>query len=215
MSFDVHQSIFDPQGLLNDDARIAYQHALLEHFHASPEGQATLEEHSGTWTGVFLTYAATHGGVTPPQMTVADLDHILLDIFPRQVSTAPDTAPDIVAELQAFWRFLGRAYALPQAPEILEFLDDEAVELLTQALGNPENFGPAKSMLMLGLERGFDMTTEAGIRTWMQTYNTELAQGRGLPIPLRGERTGAAQKAHAKMRRTMAKASRKKNRKKK
>lgn len=217
MPFDVHQPLFDSHGQLDEDARIAYQSALIEQFHASPEGQAYLEENDepGTWTEVFLTYAATSVGVTPSRMTVADLDEVLLDIFPRQVSTSPDSAREIVTELHAFWRFLSREYTLPQAPEILEFLDDEAVELLTQELSNPENFGPAKSMMMLGMERGFDMTTEAGIHTWMQTYNAELAQGRGIPVPLRGERTAAAQKAHAKMRRNMAKASRKKNRKKK
>ncbi|THF68522.1 hypothetical protein E7T06_16020 [Deinococcus sp. Arct2-2] len=217
MPFDVHQHIFNARGELDDDARLAYQQALITQFHTSPEGQAYFEGNDApsTWTDVFLTYAATHGGATPPQMTVADFDHVLLDIFPRQVSTTADSAPDIVAELQAFWRFLSREYALPLAPEILEFLDGEAVELLTQELDNPEHFGPAKRMMMLGLERGFDLTTEAGIHAWMQTYNAELAQGRGIPIPLRGERTAAASKAHAKMRRNMAKASRKKNRKKK
>ena len=216
MAFDIHQSLFDPHGELDDDARASYQAALIEQFHASPEGQAHFQgsDTPGSWTDVFLTYAVTHGGVTPAQMTVADLDEVLLDIFPRQVSTTPDRAPKIVAELQAFWRFLGREYALPQAPELLEFLGDGAAESLAQELGNPENFGPAKSMMMLGAERGFDMTSEAGIRSWMQTYNAELAQGRGIPIPLRGERTAAAKKAHAKMRRNMAKASRKKNRKK-
>lgn len=98
MPFDVHQPIFNPNGELDNDARAAYQQALIKQFHASPEGQAYFQGNDApnTWTDVFLTCAATHGGVTPPQMTVADFDHVLLDIFPRQVSTTADSAASFI-----------------------------------------------------------------------------------------------------------------------
>lgn len=50
-------------------------------------------------------------------------------------------------------------------------------------MSNPANFGMAKSLVMLGQERGFDMTSEEGLNEWMQTYNAELASGASLPFP--------------------------------
>jgi hypothetical protein len=48
------------------------------------------------------------------------------------------------------------------------------VARLERELADPENFGSAKSMVMLGMERGFDMSTEEGINAWFSQYNQEL-----------------------------------------
>jgi hypothetical protein len=68
---------------------------------------------------------------------------------------------------------------------------------------------------MMGQERGFDMTSEEDINAWMATYNAELATGIGPRIPLPGERSPSANKVHGKLRRKMARESRRRNRKKK
>jgi hypothetical protein len=55
---------------------------------------------------------------------------------------------------------------------------------LFKEMSNPANFGMAKSLIMMGKARGFDMATEEGINEWMATYNAELTQGTGPRIPL-------------------------------
>lgn len=91
-------------------------------------------------------------------------------------------------------------------------------------MGNPANFGIAKSFVMTGMERGFDMTSEEDINRWMATYNAELAAGVGprIPfpgigprIPLPGEQSSSARKVNSKLRRKMERESRRRNRRKK
>jgi hypothetical protein len=82
-------------------------------------------------------------------------------------------------------------------------------------MGDPSNFGLAKSFVMLGQAFGFDMTTEEGIGEWTDAYNAALMDGTGLRVPFPGEKTRGAQKARQKMKQQMQKQSRKRNRKRK
>jgi hypothetical protein len=99
---------------------------------------------------------------------------VIFKLIPRKVSVEASEAPAIISELRAFWAFLGRVYLLDNAPRFVAALDDAAAVRLEQEMGNPENYGPGKSMFMQGLMRGFDMSTEEGIQTWFSEYNREL-----------------------------------------
>src|SRR5260370_3379958 len=46
-------------------------------------------------------------------------------------------------------------------------------------MGDPANFGIAKSFVMMGLERGFDLSSEEGINEWMARDNAEITAGTG------------------------------------
>ena len=70
------------------------------------------------------------------EMTLDNLREILFDIFPRKVSAEPDEAPNMVRELQEFWKFLQREYQLENAPACLKVLDDRAVRTLRACFGN-------------------------------------------------------------------------------
>src|SRR2546426_8956627 len=118
------------------------------------------------------------------EMTPDNLREILFDIFPRKVSAEPDEAPNMVRELQEFWKFLQREYQLENAAACLKVLDGRAVRTLKEEMSNPANFGMAKSFFMMGKSRGFDMYTEEGLNEWMENYNAELAAGTGQPVPL-------------------------------
>jgi len=144
----------------------------------------------------------------------------LFDLFPQKVSADADEAPEIIHELQAFWKFLQREFHLENAAGCLKLLDDKAARRLEKEMSNPANFGMAKSLIMMGKARGFDMTTEEGINKWMVTYNAELAQGTGPRIPLPAPsfsiyQGGSAAQSRNKTRRKIARDSRKKNRRKK
>jgi hypothetical protein len=223
MAFDIKRPVIDREsGEYDEQAALAYQDAILELFANSPERIAYSEQGSEIgWTSMFLEYAMSYLGLTPPEMGEGDFNEVLFEIIPRKVAVGPEEAPDIVAELRAFWSFLGRAYELPNAPKLLALLDDQAVRRLEHELANPANFGMAKSLVMQGKARGFDTTTQAGLEAWMHTYNAELGApppmftgpSDVLPLP-RSPSSSGAKARKEKSRRKMAKASRKQNRRK-
>ncbi len=183
-----------------------------------------------------LDYGIDYLGVTPPRMSPDHLREILFDLFPRKVSAAAKEASVAIRELQAFWKFLQREFQLANAAACLAILDDKAAQQLQKAMSNPANFDIAKSFVMMGRERGFDMSTEESVNEWMTIYNAELAAGKGkrIPSPFEksvdaelapwaglgfpsfdfGGRIRGARKAQDKIKHKMARESRKKNRKK-
>jgi hypothetical protein len=176
MSFDIHEAVFDDQGTPLEDKAVRYEHALMEQFTASPEGQAITQ--TGTalgWAGVMIHYAINYPGATPPTMTTNDLEEVVFRLFPRKVITERGDGTEIIHELQAFWQFLQRVYQLPQANQMLALLTPQASERLEQALQEPANFGMAKSFVLMGREAGFDMESSEGMRAWVETYNASVA----------------------------------------
>ncbi len=220
MAFDIHQKIVNRYGELDEKKAMQYRDQLFNLFVESPEGQALIDEGNGpSWADMMMDYGINYLAVTPPQMTPGDLSEVLFDLIPQKVSAEADEAPNIIHELQAFWKFLQREFQLENAAACLKILDDKAVRRLQKEMSNPANFGMAKSFVMMGKQRGFDMTTEEGINEWMKTYNAELAAGTGPRIPppfpaFSGFASGGARKVQGKSRRRMERDSRKKNRRK-
>ena len=225
MAFDIHQRVFDRNGELLEKKSIQYREQLLQLFEESPEFQALLDEGIDPgWTSMLLDYGIDYLGVTPPQMTPDSLREILFEIFPRKVTADANEAPAVIRELQAFWQFLQREFQLENAAACLKVLNDRAARRLKEEMNNPANFGMAKSLMMMGLERGFDMTTEEGINEWVNTYNSELATGGPrVPIPgflpsfsnVAGPPAGGSSRGSNQARRRASRESRKRNRKKK
>jgi len=109
MSFDINEAVFDERGTYLEEAALRYEHALMDQFAASPEGQAISQ--TGTelgWAGAMIHYAINYPGVTPPRMTVSDLEEVIYDLFPRKVITERGDGAKIIQELRAFWHFLER-----------------------------------------------------------------------------------------------------------
>jgi hypothetical protein len=187
MTFDIHKKIFDADGLPRERAAREYQDELVDLFEQSPEGQALLEEGCyGNWTEIMLDLGQNYLGITPPQMSAKDIREILFDLIPRKISALAEQAPEIIRELQAFWSFLQREFHLANAATCLAVFNDEATQRLKKEMSNPANFGMAKSFVMEGLERGFDMQTQEGADEWTRTYNAELMAGKGKSINLAG-----------------------------
>jgi hypothetical protein len=172
--FDIHQRPFRDDW--DDQAVSEYINGLMEAFAESPEGKAYVTSHGEVeWAGHFTYYGLNYPGTTPAEMTVGNAREVIFELFPRKISTEPEAAREIVAELRAFWQFLGRAYHLREAPQILELLGPDAESRLARELANPRNFGMAKSFLMMGTKLGFDMTTQAGLDQFVAAYNGMLA----------------------------------------
>ena len=224
MAFDINQKVFNQHGELVEKKSIQYREQLLHLFEESPEFQALLDEGIDPgWTSMFLDFGIDYLGVTPPQMTPASLREILFELIPRKVTADAEEAPGVIRELHAFWEFLQREFHLENASAILKVLNDSAARRLKEEMNNPANFGMAKSLMMMGLERGFDMTSQEGIEQWVNTYNTELAAG-GPRVPIPGFLPSAANPPVAgagssreqnKARRKTARQSKKGNRRRK
>jgi hypothetical protein len=176
MSFHINESVFDEQGSYLDEKAVRYEHALMDQFAASPEGQAITR--TGTelgWAGAMIHYAINYPGVTPPTMTPSHLEEVIYDLFPRKVLAERGDGAEIIQELRAFWRFLQRVYQLPQANQMLALLTPHASRRLEREMQEPTNFGMAKSFVLMGKEAGFDMESPEGMQAWVEAYNATLA----------------------------------------
>jgi hypothetical protein len=222
MAFNIHQKVFNQDGEPLEKIAAQYRKDLFKLFMESPEGQALIDEGiEPGWADMMMDYGMNYLRLTPPQMSPADLREVLFDLFPRKVSADADEAPNVIRELQAFWTFLQREFQLENAAACLRILDDKAARRLREEMSDPANFGIAKSFVMMGKARGFDMTTEEGINEWMTIYNAEIAAGIGqrvnvpdFPFPFPAARRESARKGKDKTRRKMVSNSRRKNRKK-
>ena len=213
MAFNIHQKVFDRDGMALEKKASQYQDQLMQLFEQSPEGQALRDEGiEAGWANMMIDFGIHYLSVTPPQMAPHHLREILFDLFPRKVSASADEAPEIIRELQAFWQFLQREFHLENAAACLSVLNDRAARELQRKMSDPASFGIAKSFVMMGMQRGFDMGSEEGINEWMATYNAEIATGAGPRIPLPGERSEQAQQFHQRLQPGTAR-RRKRNRK--
>ena len=188
MAFDIHQPVFDKDGEYLEEAAIRYREELMDLFAASVEGRTLLDQGIDLgWADTMMDLGIGYESVTPAQMSEIELSTILLNLIPRKVSATPDQAREAIRELQLFWTFLQREFHLENAAACLKLLNQRGmVRRMQRELDNPENFGMAKSLIMSGVERGFDMSTQEGLDAWVATYNAELAAGTGKPLPLPG-----------------------------
>lgn len=171
--FDIHQQIENDCGDRDEERYADYSDGLVEAFAESAEGRAhaAAAGEVGGWAHLFLDYYFGYIGGDFPDITVRDAQEICFDLFPRKVSTEPESAAEIMTELRAFWAFLGREFRLPQADAMQALLDDDAVLKLKNRLADPGNYGMAKSFVMMGRQAGFDMSSERGMQEFMLAYN--------------------------------------------
>ncbi len=161
------------EGWLDSEARGPLEEELLRQFSASPEAEGLSDLYA---CRSVMDYAASYFGVTIAMLDPTELEEIVFEIIPRQVSIDASEARSVIEVNRAFYAFLKRAFGLVQADACLDVLGEGAVKELEAELSDPRNFGPAKTALMAGREAGFDMDTKEGLEAWM-----EQIQGKPLP----------------------------------
>src|SRR5579871_2319312 len=177
--FDIHQQLKDDQGKRDERRYGEYLDTLLQTFAESPEGRACCESHGRlAYVYPFLDYYFGHIGNRLSAISVGDVHEVVFELFPRKLSTDPESAPEIVMELRAFWAFLGREFQMPQAAAIQALLDDAAILDLKNLLADPSTYGTAKSFVMMGRAAGFDMTSIEDAQKFMALYNATLLEAR-------------------------------------
>jgi hypothetical protein len=216
MSFDIHQ--LEQLDEWNEDAFGEYRDTLIGLFLQSEEGRTHLrqfpEADAGFWASQLMHYGYNYLGTTLPQMTKADVEEVVTELFPRKISLlSPEDADDAIPELLAFWEYLKREYALRQANAVLRFLRRIAPNFVS-ILNDPAKFGMAKSFVMMGHSAGFDMTKKEDIDEFMHLYNAAIASEVKLDqaIDASGEKK-RTERAKRRRKRKAAKAARKRSRK--
>ena len=165
---DLHQALLalgEEEELWDAELRPAIEQALLDRFSASPEASGLKDK--GVLS-LFLEFSQAYFNATVLTLSAHELREIIFEIVPRKVSVGSPKAGDYIAELRAFYRYLGREFGLVHAGECLEVLGEHAVAELEQALSDPKNFGLTKSLVMQGKDAGFDMNSKEGIEAWMR-----------------------------------------------
>ncbi|UQA61617.1 hypothetical protein [Polyangium aurulentum] len=171
MTFDVHQSLVDEKGEIDEAAAKIYENELLMRFAMSPEALPLIVSNGGVgWSRLMMSLARTHLGATVPTMKREDLSFILLETFPEKISCEPEDADAIVSELRAFWVYVGREFGLANAADCASLLDSTLAEAMEDALANPDNFGLAKAFTMAGKAAGYDMSNREQIHEWWRVY---------------------------------------------
>lgn len=176
--FDIHA--LDSMEPGQDEAEKAfdrYSRSLVGAFVASPEGKMHVAKHGSTgfWAERLVDFGFNYIGVTPPHMKASDLREIVTDYFPRKVSLqSPEDAEDTIPELIAFWRFLGREFALDASEAALSYLA-KIQPSFVKIMNDPSKFGMAKSFFMKGEAAGFDMTDQDQMHMFVAAYNASVA----------------------------------------
>ena len=184
--------------------------ALVDAFGASPEAQALAEDVGAC--RLVMEFAADQFGASIATLGPTELREIVFETIPRQVSIDAGEAPAIIDECRALYAFLKREYDLPQADACQRVLAGDAAKRLELRLGDPRNFGMAKSLVMSGRAAGFDMSTKAGLEAWMrEAQSRQRSEAGPAGTPISRPQDPAAARAN-KQKRKQARKARKKNR---
>ncbi|MFN3197636.1 MAG: hypothetical protein ACE366_04300 [Bradymonadia bacterium] len=187
--------------------------ALFRKFLAAPESAGLNLAHICT---IVCTLGYRYCQALLPELSAADLEHVVFTLMPRKVMIEPEQAGDVIAELKAFYTYLHEVHDLEQAPMCIKVLSGKAVDLLRARLRDPSLFGPAKSMFAetgmsaaLSGTEAFDFMEELGAVT--DALRRVRAGAQGDPAPANRRKAKGAQKTKKKKRKA-AQRSRKKNR---
>ncbi len=198
--------------VIEPEAREMLEQELMRRFAASPEANALTDVGACQFV---MDFAAEYFNATIPTLDSSQLQEIVFDIIPRKVSIDASSAASIIGELRDFYRFLEREFELEQADACLRVLGGDAVKELAAALSDPSKFGMAKTLMMKGREAGFDMSSKAGVESWMRVLQSQpLPDSFRLPSPGPEQRRPVDQAAARakKNARKAARKARKKNR---
>ncbi len=176
MGFDFRQKLME-EGEIDEVAASSYAEELSQRFAESPQGAALAGRGvvPGHYLGMFLDYALRYTGVSPAEMDTSDVRETL-DVMAEKVTARPEDFDRAIPELEEFCDFVGRAFAFEEAAAWKRAIQDYAPEF-RRAIRDPRRWGMAKSMMMEGLSRGYDLSTEEGINRWLHTQQAEQIAG--------------------------------------
>lgn len=184
------------------------QDELLLGLWSAPEAQALPDVH---WSAFVLDTAFDSTGDILPRFVPGALDEVLFDVLPRKASIEPETAHEIVAELQALFHYLARAGGMRSAAACVQFLEGDTADRLQAELADTSRYGPAKRMLMGAVAAGVDPSDREGMEAWMLQQQLALGTPKQSAATAQDRRAQRAQADAKKRKRKAAKKARKRS----
>ena len=165
-------SIVNEDGTLDEARFDTHREALLAWLGA----HATAEQVG--YADLLIENLAGYHGITISQVTSRHLGELLFETLPKNVSVPASEAPQIVNALRVLLGFAATQLDSAYARTALAELPADAADRLATALADKRKYGMAKSIVMAGIESGYDMSTEAGVNAWLEVVN-----GGGFTMP--------------------------------
>jgi len=184
IAFDFYQKQVDEDGEVDEKAVSRYAEELEQLFAESPEGRALAERgvEPGRYLGLFLDYGMRYTGKSLAEMDASDIREAL-DVMAQKTTARPEDLDEAIPELEAFCDFVGREFGLKRSAEWKREIQDDAREF-RRWVRDSQHWGMAKSMMMEGLARGYDLSTEEDINRWLLTKQAEqlaaIEAGKGI-----------------------------------
>lgn len=174
MEFDFRQELIE-EGEIDEVAFGNYVEELIRRFAESPEGEALAGRGimPGHYVGFFLDYALRYTGLSPAEMDTNDIREAL-GVMAGKVTARPEDFDRAIPELEGFCDFVGRAFAFEKAEAWKRAVQGYAPEF-RRAIRDPRRWGMAKSIMMEGMSRGYDLSTVEGVNQWVSTKQAEQA----------------------------------------
>ena len=175
MPFDVHR-LDNLSDEFIEDELADYIEAAVSAFDASPEGKAFATEYpeAGGWISSFIELGYNYEGRSLPAMNERTVAQMMESLLPRKITVMDASeAEEAIPELVAFWSFISREYQLPTAEKIVHYLQSIAGKF-GEWMMDPARGGMAKNFILSGMDAGYDMTSEAGLKSYQQAYNAQL-----------------------------------------
>ncbi|MBI2955641.1 MAG: hypothetical protein HYY30_15100 [Chloroflexi bacterium] len=173
MAFDFRQKIVEDGEIIDEEAARSYVEELIELFAESPEGKALASRgvEPGHYLDMFLDYELRYVGASPAEMDPHDIRETL-DVMAEKITARPEDLDKAIPELEAFCDFVGRAFAFEKAAAWKRAIQD-AASGFHRSVRDPRHWGMAKSMMMGGMSRGFDLGTKEGVNRWLSVKQAE------------------------------------------
>ncbi|MFP4026302.1 MAG: YecA family protein [Candidatus Brocadiia bacterium] len=136
----------------------------------------------------FIIHSLIHAAweqlrVSVGEMTGRDVCEILLEIFPRKVTAREFTFERIVPVLRVFFPWLERESYIENAARLVEAVEENSDVVVEYGM-DPGRWGMGKTVGMMALKEGVDMTDEQEREEFIARFNASLGTGgTGIPAP--------------------------------
>lgn len=187
------------------------------HFDALSDGEKTEAE---PVIMRFANYMYSYFGQSPVEWRIDTMKECCAEILPRKLTTDKSYFEAIAPVLTSFFRYLDGEGLLRSAGILAAEMERLGPEIVANCI-NPDMWGPAKSFLMNAQASGVDISSPEAISRHMLQYNQQLFENKSqhnqiitpyFTRPTIVVQTPSCRQKPKKKKRSMQKASRRKNR---
>lgn len=184
-----------------------------EHFSSLSDAE---KDHADFIIGGFTEYMYSYEGKAPDKWSLAAMESVCVNIFPRKVTAEDECFEAVAPVLRGFFKFLSEKNYQPHAAKLAEKVLTLQSRIISAAK-DPSNWGMAKSFAMMAEKSGYDITDPSQSEAFIANYNAQLSAGlteqkvwAGLSLPILERKHRVEQQRKEK--RKAQKAARKKSR---